>query len=241
MPDRTRIEDAVGLQARLAELDSALLSDVLDESGFTAQILSNRLFSLVPGKRFVGQAVCVQGERRIATQTVPPADAFATPYALATAASPGRVLVVSTGGFRDGAIIGGMLARDLRAQGAEALVTDGCIRDRGEIDALGLPVVCAGITPINGARRWVIVSTTEPVALAGQHGDIVRIAPGDWLLGDGDGVVVIPQAIAAAVADMAEELARRERAIEFARGTATILEQSQARKARFSHVRWLRR
>lgn len=228
-------------RARLAALECAVLSDVLDEAGFPTQVLSNRFAALAPGQRFVGQAVCVQGEPRVATQTLAPAEAFATPYALAAAANPGSVLVVSTGGFSGGAIVGGMLAGDLLAQGAAALVTDGCIRDRAEIEVLGLSVVCAGVTPVNGARRWVIVSTSQPVVLAGQHGGVVRIAPGDWLVADGDGVVVIPQSVAAEVADLAEELANRERAIEAVRKVASIAEQAQARKERFSHVHWLRR
>lgn len=241
MPGQMIDVEREALRARLATLDCAVLSDVLDEAGFPTQVLSNQFAALAPGQRFVGQAVCVQGEPRVATQTVAPAEAFAMPYAFASAVTPDSVLVVSTGGFRGGAIVGGMLAGDLLAEGAAALVTDGCIRDRAEIEVLGLSVVCAGVTPVNGARRWVIVSTSQPVVLAGQHGGVVRIAPGDWLVADGDGVVVIPQLVAAEVVDMAEELANRELAIEAVREAASIAEQAQARKERFSHVRWLRR
>lgn len=240
MSEQTTDYEVEALRARLAALECAVLSDVLDEAGFPAQVLGNGLGALVPGRSFAGQAVCVQGEPKVMTQTVAPAKAFETPYALAMAASPGSVLVVSTGGFQGGAIVGGMLAGDLLAQGTAALVTDGLVRDHAEIKALDLPVVCAGVTPVNGARRWAILSTKQPVVLTGQHGGVVRIAPGDWLVGDADGVVVIPQAIAVEVASMAEELAKRERAIESARAVASIAEQAQARKERFSHVRWLR-
>lgn len=229
-----------GIRARLAALESAVISDVLDETGYPAQALSSALGALVPGRRFVGKAVCVQGQPRVVTQTAVPEKAFATPYALAMTATNGSVLVVSTGGLSSGAILGGMLARDLLAQGTAALVTDGLVRDRAEIEALGLPVVCAGVTPVNGARRWAILSMTQPVVLNGQHGGAVRITPGDWLVGDADGVVVIPQAIAVEVASMAEELAKRERAIESAHPMASFAEQAQARKERFSHIRWLR-
>ena len=63
---------------------------------------------------------------------------------------------------------------------------------------------------------------------------------GDYLFGDSDGVVVVPAAVAGEIIDLAKELLHREHAIEAARGTASLDEQAQARKTRFSHVCWLR-
>ncbi|HRP95646.1 MAG TPA: hypothetical protein PL143_05295 [Rhodocyclaceae bacterium] len=229
------------LVTRLAQAGSAVVSDVLDECGFSTQVLDNAIRRVDGGAVAVcGPIRCVRGETRVTVQTVAPSDAFLSPYALAGAAEPGAVLVVATGVFRGGAILGGMLAADLAERGCAGLVTDGLVRDRSELEALGMMVCSAGVTPVNGARRWAITELGGSVALPGQHGGAVLIASGDYVLADGDGIVVIPRSIADEVAALAEELACREAALECERADRTLEALAEARKRRFSHIKWLR-
>lgn len=226
---------------RLAQAGAAVVSDVLDECGFSTQVLYNAIHRVGGATAPVcGPIRCVRGETRVAVQTAAPADAFLSPYALAAAAEPGAVLVVATGGFRGGAILGGMLATDLAERGCAGVVTDGLVRDCTELGRLDMMVCSAGVTPINGARRWVITEIGGSVTLPGQHGGAVLVACGDYLLADSDGIVVVPERVVEEVAGLAEELARRESALERERAGQTLEALAEARKRRFSHIQWLR-
>nr|WP_067294026.1 RraA family protein [Marinobacterium profundum] len=228
------------LAARLQWLGSALLSDVLDEAGFPHQVLHRSLAPLSSSAGFCGPARCLGGGVKVAVGSEVAPGGLLTPYAMASEAVPGSVTVLSAGGFDAGAVLGGMLARDLQSLGVLGLVTDGLVRDREEINVSTFPVVCAGVTPVNGARRWSIVSIGEPIALPGQHGGGVSIRDADLILSDSDGAIVVPQAIAQDVAQMGEELARREAEIEQLRSGENIARLAEARTERFSHIRWLR-
>lgn len=107
----------------------------------------------------------------------------------------GAVLVV--GGLREarGAILGGAMAEQLAERGLRAIVTDGRVRDRRELEAAGLSVWCAGGAPFPGVA---------PVAGAASATTVegVRIATGDVVVADDDGIVVWP-------AERAPELLRR--------------------------------
>jgi len=228
------------LAARLQRLGTALLSDVLDEAGFPHQVLHRSLVPLASGAAFCGPARCLGGVATVAVASEVAPGSLLTPYAMASEAVPGSVTVLSAGGFVAGGILGGMLTRDLLSLGVLGLVTDGLVRDREEIEGLGFPVVCTGVTPVNGARRWNIVSVGEPVTLPGQHGGTVCIRDADMILADGDGTIVIPETIAEDVAEMGEVLARREVEVERLRDKGDLASVAQARAERFNHIRWLR-
>lgn len=198
------------LVARLGKLDSGQVSDVLDEAGLPNQVLASSLFALATGQRFAGRAACASGVPSVSTlNTAPalPADA------LEQVVGPDTVLVIAAGGFVDGACIGGFVAYSLQREGCRGMITDGAVRDAEEIKGLGFPVLCAAVTPINGARRWRLTETGAEVTLPGQTGVPVLIRPGDFILADGDGAVVVPAAVAAQVIADSEELFRIERRI----------------------------
>jgi hypothetical protein len=93
----------------------------------------------------------------------------------------------ATGGFTGCAVTGDLVLGMARNGGAIGFVTDGCVRDLPGIAAVGIPAFCVGVTPNSPARSGP-GTVGFPVVLAG-----MRIASGDVLLADGDGVVVIPQ------------------------------------------------
>jgi 4-hydroxy-4-methyl-2-oxoglutarate aldolase len=116
-----------------------------------------------------------------------PADNLALFAALA-AARPGDILVAATDAFTATAITGDLLMGMARNRGVAGLVTDGLVRDKVGILAVGVPVYCAGLTPNSPVRNGPGTMGLS-VVLGG-----VTIASGDVLVGDDDGVVVIPRA-----------------------------------------------
>jgi RraA family protein len=120
-------------------------------------------------------------------------------------ARPGDVLVVDACGGRSHALIGEIMARLAQARGVAGFVVDGCVRDSAELAALGLPVFAAGVSPF-GPWKNGPGEIAYPVCCGG-----VPVLPGDLVLGDADGVVVVPRADAAEVIAAAESVQRRER------------------------------
>jgi 4-hydroxy-4-methyl-2-oxoglutarate aldolase len=131
-------------------------------------------------------------------------------------APPGAVVAVAVGDLEH-AIFGDLLSRVAVGRGVAGLVTDGAVRDSDGIRAAGFPVYCAGVV-LRAPSKDDPGRFGEPVVL----GEAV-VAPGDWLVGDSDGVVVLPGASAEAVAVAAEAVEAREAQIvdRAARGEPT--------------------
>ena len=118
---------------------------------------------------------------------------------------PGEVAVLACGGSQRIAPWGGMLSTAARARGAAGCVTDGFVRDIKVIRRLGLPTFHAGIAPLDSKGRGEIRAIDVPVICAG-----VRVEPGDLVVGDADGVVVVPKAREAEVLALAFDKINRE-------------------------------
>jgi regulator of RNase E activity RraA len=111
-------------------------------------------------------------------------------------APPGSVLVQDCRGDRSVASVGSILALRLAKRGVAGMVSDGAVRDSGTISDLGLPLWCAGASaPLNLAKHHA-VDMNVPIACGG-----VAVYPGDIVVADVDGVVIVPK-------EMAEEVAR---------------------------------
>ena len=115
-----------------------------------------------------------------------PADQLALVGALALA-RPGDVLVVGTEGYLGTAVIGDLMLGMARNRGLAGLVTDGAVRDVAGILGVGLPVYCAGINP-NSPTQNGPGTVGLPVTLGG-----VTVNPGDIVVADADGVVIVPR------------------------------------------------
>jgi 4-hydroxy-4-methyl-2-oxoglutarate aldolase len=114
-----------------------------------------------------------------------PADVVGVFGAL-TEAQPGDVIVVANDGYTGTAVVGDIVAGMMKNKGVAAFVTDGLARDRAGIAAAGMPLFAAGIMPASPAANGPGV-VGAPVTLGGQH-----VRPGDIIVGDADGVVVVP-------------------------------------------------
>ena len=120
------------------------------------------------------------------------------------------VLVIDARGDVGARVTGDILASRLKSRRAAALVTDGAIGDLAALQTVGLPIYSRGLTPVTFGELHVMADLGVPIACAG-----VLIMPGDVLVGDPEGVIAIPQGLAAQVAEEGAETERRD---AFSRG-----------------------
>ena len=190
---------------RLAELatriGSSLVSDALDGVGLRHQSLAPGYAPLVVDQVLIGYAFPTRLEPADVIPDVP----YVGLLAALDAIGPGEVWVGATGGFRDAALWGELLSTACIASGAVGALVDGYVRDRHVIRSLDFPVLCRGADPrdINGRGEVVAHNVTVEV-------DGVTVSPGDLVVGDDDGVVIVPEAlidevVGAAVAKTSDE------------------------------------
>jgi 4-hydroxy-4-methyl-2-oxoglutarate aldolase len=127
---------------------------------------------------------------------------------LAVAQAPqGAVIVCSAGGNSLIACFGELMAMDCRSAGIAGVVIDGAVRDVANLKEIGLPVFATSISPgapTKSARGQV----QSPITIAGSH-----VNPGDWIVGDADGVIAIPGSMKQAILNQIPEYEKREREI----------------------------
>lgn len=117
---------------------------------------------------------------------------------------PGDVLVFGAGGYTGAACVGDILVKLAKAKGVAAIVTDGAVRDVADILPIGLPVFCAGVTPSSA-----FPSGPGEIGLPMAIGD-VRIEAGDLIMGDRDGVLVVPRGSLGEVTARLDDVAAKE-------------------------------
>jgi 5-oxopent-3-ene-1,2,5-tricarboxylate decarboxylase / 2-hydroxyhepta-2,4-diene-1,7-dioate isomerase len=204
------------LRDRLGKVAVATLSVQLRNRGFGDAALDG-LNPLVAGSRVVGTARTL---RYVAYRKDLFADrgtGFNAQKRSIDTIGPGQVLVMEARRDASAGTLGDILALRAKARGAAGIVTDGAVRDSAALADLGLPVYCAGRHPAVLGRRHVPWETDVTITCGG-----ATVQPGDILVGDDDGIVVIPPALVAEVLADAEAQEREERFIaeKVARGEA---------------------
>ncbi len=224
------------LVERLKKLSSSVVSDVLDVCGYPHQSLSSNVKPLDRAMRLAGPAICCVGESEVdSAQTTALSN-----YEIDRCITLGGIVVIATNGHTTSAVVGGLMCLAFSRRSCGGLVTDGGVRDVSEIVELRLPTFCSYATPLNSARRWRLTGMECTIRMPGQTSAEVEIQPGDLMIGDADGVMVVPRAIAADVIGWAERLAAIEATI------VAQLEAGEAREAvfsanpRFAHIGRLR-
>lgn len=179
---------------RLARLYTSVVADVLDRLGYRNQCLRADIRPLVPGGTVAGFARTVH---TIPAPELAPAEPYKGEMAAVDALGAGDVMVVST---CEWSFWGELLSTAARYRGCRGIVIDGYTRDTRAIKQMGFPVFCRGIHPADSLGRMDVTTHDVPI----QCGD-VTVNPGDLILSDDDGVVVIPSAVAEQVLNLAEE------------------------------------
>ena len=179
-----------------------MLSDSCDRAGLRNQVAERRLAPLVPDTRAYGRARTV---RFVPDATTDPERPYDDAIDFIDGASPGDMVIVATGNSNASAFWGELFSAAATGRGASGIVTDGNLRDSDKIVALGFPAFSAGRRPIDFRGRMKVDQMNIPVDIGG-----VTIAPGDLVMADDDGVVVVPADHEETVVSYARERARGE-------------------------------
>lgn len=119
-------------------------------------------------------------------------------------AQPGDVLVIQTYDHTAGSVIGDLVVGNAKRRGLTGIVTDGLVRDAGGIRATGLPVFARGLSPSSPFKDGG-AEIGGAISCGG-----VAVHPGDYVIGDEDGVVVVPQGELIAVAERLKAVCEKE-------------------------------
>jgi 4-hydroxy-4-methyl-2-oxoglutarate aldolase len=138
---------------------------------------------------------------------------------------PGTVVVLDNGGRKDATVWGDLLTATASRSGIAGTVIDGICRDVDRAMERRYPIFSRGNWMRTGKDRVRVESTQEPVNIGG-----IRVTPGDWLRGDGDGLVVVPTGIVDEVLTAAQEIHDAEEAIR-----SEVAQGSPLRAARAKH------
>jgi regulator of RNase E activity RraA len=183
------------LSDRLAACYTGVVHDVMRAMGLRDFTLPSELRPILPERSLAGPAFTIEGK------VVEGADAHEPLLAwtgLLSQAPAGSVWV-SQPNDRVVAHMGELSAETLKNKGVRGCVADGFVRDVNFLLALGFQTWCRGYTPRDIVGHWLPAATQVPVTI----GD-VRIAPGDYMVGDRDGLLRVPAGLAEEIAGKAE-------------------------------------
>jgi 2-keto-4-pentenoate hydratase/2-oxohepta-3-ene-1,7-dioic acid hydratase in catechol pathway/regulator of RNase E activity RraA len=193
--------------AGLREVSTATLAALLRRRGLNGLTLDG-LRSTRPGARMAGYARTVRYLPLREDLSATHGGGMNAQKRAVEDIRPGEVLVIEARGDPTAGTIGDILALRAQVRGAAGILTDGAIRDSTALAGLDIPVYHAAVHPAVLGRRHVPWESGVTVACAG-----VTIQPGDIIVGDADGAVVLPPGIAAEVLADAREQERQERFI----------------------------
>lgn len=185
--------------ARYRRLDTCVVCDAAAAIGAGAAV-TDRLRPMWEGARVAGRAVTT----RLAPGPSPRPSAHLGVRAIENG-TPDDVIVVANAGRREMGSWGGLLSLGASIRGIAGAVIDGALRDVDDAREFRFPVFAVAATPVTARGRVHEESCGEPVEVSGAHVD-----PGDLVLGDGSGVLVVPWAAAGDVLERAEKLAHQE-------------------------------
>ena len=195
---------------RLQRISTATLTMVLLKRGIRRTWMRGPAPVFPDAPRVVGPAFTVR--------FVPAREDLATPESYAKAGSfrdaieacpAGSIMVIDGCGTQEAATLGDILIARLKVNGVVAAVTDAPVRDIAEIRKVGLPVFSAGAAAPPSITGLAYAGYGELIGCGG-----VAVAPGDMIVGDADGIVVVPSALVTEVAEAGTEQERFERFVQ---------------------------
>lgn len=208
----TQQQSIVELQARWDKIRVANVYDTLDSMGYPNQCLDLGIKPLFPHQHLAGQAITARGSAyplpRGEKDVSWTGDYF---NQLRQILYPGCVVVIECGGELHAGKFGEMTSWALQQGGARGIVLDSYIRDWLGLEVIPNYTPCArGTSPIESASRWRMTGLNEIIGMPGTVTSRVQVRPGDWIIGEADGVIVVPQAIAMEALEKAERLEAEE-------------------------------
>jgi len=189
------------LQQRLSRCYSGAVHDVLRGMGRENVVLPSSIKPLDPTKKLAGPVWTVAGH----IDRTKSRDDTLLGWCTLLAKAPAGHVVVCQPNNHEVALMGELSAQTLAARGVLGYVVDGGSRDTELVLEHGFPVFASFLTPADIVERWIPHAYGEPIDIGG-----VTIRTGDWLIGDRDGVVVLPQEIAGEAVARTEEVVATE-------------------------------
>lgn len=183
-------------------LSTAILSDSCDAVGLRHQVLRERLSPVVPGSRAIGRARTVRFAPALEDD---PDDPYSDAIDFIDGIGVGELVVIATANSNDSGFWGELFSAAALGHRAAGVITDGNLRDTDRIAALGFPAFSRSRRPIDYRARMRVVASDVAVEVGG-----VRIEPGDLVMADDDGAVVVPREHEDEVLALARERAARE-------------------------------
>jgi regulator of RNase E activity RraA len=188
------------LCTRYRKLYVAAVADSLDDKGLWHQIIDRRVQPLTLGMRVAGPAFTMLGRPERSTDR-----SIRKGVKAVDAVRPRTVVVMDCSGEEITGHWGELLTNGTLVRGGTGAVIDGGVRDTAAILALEFPVFCKFRSPADAKGRWNVVDFDCPVTLGG-----VSVRPGDFIVGDADGVVVVPAELVVEVLLEAEQVVAEE-------------------------------
>ena len=183
---------------RLKELDTTCVSDAMDKLGVECC-----LYGIKPVQR--GQKLC---GRAYTVHYMPCGAVKGTVGDFLDDGQPGQVVVIDNAGRMDCTVWGDIMAKTAKAAGIEGTVIDGICRDIPAVLECGYPIFSKGYYMRTGKDRVYVDAVNVPVQVSD-----IEVRPGDAVLGDDTGVVVIPADMLEQVLAIAEEIDRKEQQV----------------------------
>ena len=197
--------DRKAICERYEKLYTGAVADILDEKGFRNQVLGKELRAIMPQKRAAGFAFPALGTNTDDLTY----DCRPDILKFLEAIPPDSMIALNPGREKTCAHWGEFMSLTARNKGCRGIVVDGGVRDTEWIVQAGFQVFHTFIWPVSSVGRWRPVYYGQPVLI---HG--VEIRPEDLILGDNDGVVVVPRPLIEEVLQAAEECFRAERSMK---------------------------
>jgi regulator of RNase E activity RraA len=206
----------------LRTLRSAFVADALDALGLAGQSVGPDIRMLSGRGPVVGRAITGRTRAIVRSASADverdPVDPYGGLKAVLRRLRQDDLFVLATARCDDYAAWGELVSMAAQRAGAVGLLTDGLVRDVEPLIDLGFPVFARGTSPVDIAGRAQIVDIGRPVVIDG-----VTVETGDLVIGDRDGTVVVPQAVAADVVSRAGAKARDEEGFRRAVAQGTSL------------------
>ena len=171
----------------LEKLYSAVVADVLDSLGYRRQCLSADVQALTPTNKVCGRVFTAKAE----AVAYEPDEPYKLEMEAIDKMKSGDVLVVDGDHNRESAFWGELLSTACLAKGVRGVVMNTCCRDLWALSQMEFPVFGIGRSPADSKGRMDVTEIAQPIVM---HGVVIN--PGDLILGDMDGVVVIPDEVA---------------------------------------------
>jgi len=201
-------------------LSSAVVSDILDDLGHRDHVLD-------PAIRPLGDAPVIAGWANpfVVTEVDEiPAEPYLGEIAALDDIAPDDVVLIGAGGSARAAVWGELFSTAASVRGARGTLIDGYCRDARAIAALGYPVWCRGTLPLDVNGRLAVTAWRQSAVVGG-----LRVQPGDLVIADLDGVVVVPAGLVSETVEAALEKVAKESGVRDALAAGSTLRSAYDR------------